>query len=477
MHRLDSSTYIRSDTPPSPEKVPPSLDDKITKASKRAISSLSAEQSPSYASKKPRTLFLDDDTLYIQKQRILSFEEKAKACTDFFTIPRISLADEVSSWSQRSHALINDPLEGEIISLDTSNKESAKGVSSTFFLVDTGLQKKHSVIKPAIGMIADLHRPLRLGIPYHEMVVREQVASVVATDLLSVGIDARLPKTTAVQILSDKFPTIANYDESVGPISLTCSMQEFVPNTGSVETLSSAEKEAIPPLEIRTLAILDILLNNTDRREANTLIGKDGHLIPIDHSLTLSKDLIDKPRFFWLTLSSAKTHFSPREKAAIARLDWNTMRSHLLEEIPGLDSKILEMANTTLEFLKIGAALDLTPFELGSFMLKSRFHNAEQSFLQVCHDKALTISSDFSTNIIATLHEYLEPCALALRNPEYSDLQELLPEQEGVKSYALQACANELTYHITTGAPFSAKSLSKRMDMTKERKESVFGGG
>lgn len=305
------------------------------------------------------------------------------------------------------------------------------------------------------------------------MVIREECASVIARHLRDLGIETHLPETAIISISSSKFPPIANLQEpQETSLDLTCSIQQFRENIGPIQ-LSS--QETLPNEKIRTLAILDILLNNTDRRIANCLIGEDGNLIPIDHALTLSKSFKDSPLLFWLAFDGSNTAFSREEQDSISQLDWKKLETYLLQKMPYLDQSTLKMLNTTVAFLKIGAELGLTPYELGCFMTKSRLHHQEISFLEFCNSKATSSQEDFSVTITQALVTYLAPCATILKNPSYQELHQRQEPKSGVKSYILQACSNVLTQHLSTGSPFSFETLASYMDEVKRNKDVIKG--
>lgn len=245
-----------------------------------------------------------------------------------------------------------------------------------------------------------------------------------------------LPKEGAPsEVLVHRFSQIASFDQIHLPFTLfaeletniksatTCSIQQFIPDCQPLGELDFTQKEALDVSSIQQLAILDMIMVNTDRNYGNVLISKEGKIYPIDHSLCLPRRFESNGVFCWLDLSQAQLPFSEENKRLIFSLAPGMLEAALggFKEIAELDLHTFKERFFTyfmaLEILKNGAALDLTPFEIGYFFTLSEKEAsfdpssvARKLFLKIEEKNPLApieeITAIFSTEIRAVFTEY-----------------------------------------------------------------------
>lgn len=155
----------------------------------------------------------------------------------------------------------------------------------------------------------------------------------------------------------------------------TVSLQCFVPNSKNFDReLTDDDKierlRHVAPENIRSLALLDLRLFNSDRGPWNVMITADNQLVPIDHGATLSTDMIsDRPYFCWMEWDQAHTALSDENRAYIERMNWSRDKKTILTLYPDFPPDSLRTAQFGYELLKAGQKYDLTPYEMGLFFI------------------------------------------------------------------------------------------------------------
>ena len=183
-------------------------------------------------------------------------------------------------------SIISEANAGLNIGLDP--KLALEGTGGTYFMKTAG-QNIGAVFKPTdeeayapmnpkkySGKLGEIG--LRPGVFSGESAYRE-----VAAYLLDESHFSAVPKTVLVQA---QHPNFSYPIDKIYP--KTGSLQEFIPNIGTVDDFSTS---IFSTLEIQKICILDIRILNMDRNEGNILVCKNENhykLVPIDHGLSIS---------------------------------------------------------------------------------------------------------------------------------------------------------------------------------------------
>lgn len=175
------------------------------------------------------------------------------------------------------------------------------------------------------------------------------------------------------------------------------SLQEFIPNLGSVATqlkqslkdkFSDVEQDEEDPIkgwelrrsifshlsnlfdkvgtDIQGMGVLDILMLNIDRANLNNVLitgkGQNIKLIPIDHNVAFPKTLRPLTLNFWMSSPYANEPFNQKTLEYIKKLNIEEM-SRRFEDI-GLDPERIKNFKIMALLVKKGAAANLTLLEI-----------------------------------------------------------------------------------------------------------------
>jgi len=219
-------------------------------------------------------------------------------------------------------------------------------------------------------------RGVRGGLLSGEANVRE-----VAAYLLDHDKFANVPATVRVEVSHPSF----------GSTPKIGSFQEFKPHDEEAGDLSASlfNVEAA-----HRIAIMDIRLLNTDRNDENLLVKKspsqEFELIPIDHGCSLPDSLeVNWHDWAWLSWPQTKQSLSEDAKAYIARLDADRDAELLKSEL-SIRWQCLLVLQVATTFLKLGAAADLSLYDIASMM--SRDEPTKPSVLEVVFAQAKTLA-------------------------------------------------------------------------------------
>lgn len=368
-----------------------------------------------------------------------------------------SFLENINRANQDRDSLDSSPF---IALRDLPDSESlSPGINNTQLLravTTDGHNENIGIVKPALeNFMSELEGPWeqaeqqRTGIPYTQMVRNEWLASFLSGIYSKAfNLDFGVPETHILTIPSSNFSNLRSEHTKNTNMDMICSIHKFVPNTTNLGTASSDFLKNLPGDQISKVAILDILLYNTDRRRHNILVKDGTTLIPIDHSLIASAGFQDNARFFWLGVKSANLPLTEELRAGINKLEWKNIKEEILKANPNIDEATLNTLNTSLEFLKIGASLDMTLYEMGSLMFRKGddfngdfIHFAEHCYKEASNNK----QGDFSENIVTEITKHLTPCAQLLKDPKYEALM-TIPKNihEGFRTPLLQAMMTAL---------------------------------
>jgi len=275
----------------------------------------------------------------------------------------------------------------------------SEGVNGTYFIRDT---EGHviAIFKPEDEELSSPNNPKSQleendrGILTGEAAAREVLAS-----KLNDRFDGffAVPRTCMVKMTH---PIFGNVEGK--PVVKVGSLQEFVENDGSAGDVGPS---IFPTDEVHRMAILDLILHNTDRHEGNILFKEtsDGvKLIPIDHGFSLP-DKVGGAWFDWLNYPQAKKEFSEDILSVVEQIDADT----LSEDFTGV--KLRPECRRTLDMsillVKKGVKAGLTPKQLGLFA--SRRNPNEISQFEVLVNDAENMSGNFMENVSFLLEERL----------------------------------------------------------------------
>ena len=342
---------------------------------------------------------------------------------------------------------------------ELSSPNLIAGISTTHLLKVTnsdGKEENLGIVKLGVENFIDgLTRPWqnvlpqRTGIPYTQMVRNEWLGSFLSKIYgEALHLDFKVPEAHILAIPASNFSNLSNPIENPNT-NLICSIHKFAPNTVNLGAQSQDSLTEISNNEFSKIAILDILLYNTDRRRHNALIENNTSLIPIDHSLIASAGFQDTARFFWLGEKGIHDPLPQEQINNISNLEWKPIEKQLTEHNPNMDKETLKTLNASLEFLKIGTSLGMTLYEIGSLMFKKNTESLDDGdythFAEHCYKEATEKKGDFSKNIEIAIREYLTPCAKLLRDPRCKKLTDI-PEniKEGFRTPLLKAMMSTL---------------------------------
>jgi len=244
---------------------------------------------------------------------------------------------------------------------------SDMGVGGTYFVMDPHLGPI-AVFKPIDEEPGSVNNPKKLVhkplLPPGGGALRE-----VAAYLLDAN-RAGVPETHMMEdIRHERF--------SNGTISKSGSIQRFIPNIGDSLSMSSSR---FSTEDVHNIGILDLRLLNMDRNGENLLVRKEGdqfRLIPIDHAYILPPTL-DNLWFEWLHWRQAKVPFSSEILRFIESLDPET-DARTLRNL-GIQEECIQNMKISTTFLKMGASVGLTLFEIASMVCRKK--NSEESDLE-----------------------------------------------------------------------------------------------
>lgn len=337
--------------------------------------------------------------------------------------------DELSSGQKKTSLAYKGAfkkLRMENRTIDFLPAECTQGISRAFVLLnkEEDILTTESLIKPLAltrkrGLPTVSEENIRCGIPYEEAGFRERIASIISEEASERGYDLQVPKTELVSIPKKSFP----YTYGLPSKKVLCSSQTFIPEMRTLSQYPENQQSALledpsPSIQsqIRKIAFLDIQLANTDRKPRNILVNPSEpitHIVPIDHALSLSHRLKDRVHFTWLNSPAVISPINEEEQHYINGLSSDKMRVKIRQEIPHIHEETLETLDTTINFLKKGCDLNMSPYEMGCLMHKDRFEEVSplEAFTIKAKEKKPT------TPLSESLSPYLEICLNALREP------------------------------------------------------------
>lgn len=263
----------------------------------------------------------------------------------------------------------------------------AQGISTTYLIRD-GKGKKIALFKPDDKASPHLDN--------EQSALREHLAWVIGKELVE------MPESYVVEINVNGKPTLG-------------SLQKFVDSEGNLKEVAAghwrikqlAEKltqDRLPwisdkehemnqlgeiiqaskkagleilsdyPSQTRGIALLDILIQNWDRRNPqNTLIKKEEcgyRLIPIDHNLAFPENIENMAWFshaHWFDSSAVKQPFSDREIQWLNELDIEAVKEMLLNK--GLDRQRVNAFGIMAELVQVGARAGLTLLDITTLII------------------------------------------------------------------------------------------------------------
>jgi len=148
------------------------------------------------------------------------------------------------------------------------------------------------------------------------------------------------------------------------PRTKTGSLQAFVKCDGNAGDIGP---NAFPLDQVQRLAILDMLIYNTDRHEGNILYQKTQEatsIVPIDHGFSLP-DSFGSAWFDWVHYPQAKKPLLPHHTDFVENLDTEALCRALS---PLIDGQSLDTLRVCAQVLKKGARRGRSPSEMASFM-------------------------------------------------------------------------------------------------------------
>jgi len=332
-----------------------------------------------------------------QKHRFGSSKEEIRLLEDSpKIIPAISIEKIGDEKDGESDKLISRAMAGLMVK---EPELCSEGVNGTYFIRDV---EGHivAVFKPEDEELYSPNNPKTKleendrGILTGEAAAREVLASKI-NDRFE-GFFA-VPHTCMVKMTH---PVFGNAEGK--PVVKVGSLQEFVENDGSAGDVGPS---MFPTDEVHRMAILDLILHNTDRHEGNILYRETSEgvkIIPIDHGFSLP-DKVGGAWFDWINYPQAKKEFSGEILSVVERLSAET----LSEEFTGV--KLRPECRRTLDMsillVKKGVKAGLTPRQLGLFA--SRRNPSEISQFEVLVSDAENMSGSFMENVSSLLEERL----------------------------------------------------------------------
>jgi len=282
--------------------------------------------------------------------------------------------------------------------LDKSAPElCTEGVNGTYFLRDID-GRITAIFKPEDEELSSPNNPKsssddsNRGLLAGEAAAREVFASDL-NDLFRGFFN--VPRTGMVQLTH---PVFGNVDGK--PVVKTGSLQEFVDNDGTVGDIGP---QIFPVDEVQRIALLDLILHNTDRHEGNILYRDppSGHkqLVPIDHGFSIP-DRVGGAWFDWLHYPQAKKEFSPEIKRVVDELD-----SEILAGKISLRKECRRTLDLSCLLVKIGVQKNMTARDLGLFA--ARRNPNEISQFEILVEDAEKMPGNFLENAASLMENRL----------------------------------------------------------------------
>jgi len=252
------------------------------------------------------------------------------------------------------------------------------GVSGCYFLKDAygnpaGIFKPQDEEPFSLNCPKDQEGELKHGVLAGEAAVRE-----VAAYLLDHRHFAGVPATVMVRCTHSAFHSAeerATNTEHSALKSKVGSFQAFVHHDSKSCDWGAS---MFPIKEVHKIGVLDIRIFNIDRHSGNLLVNQvDGEftLTPIDHGYSLPNTL-DEAWFEWLNWPQAKAKFDDETKVYIANLNVDD-DVHMLQKLNIAPEYVKTLKITTM-LLKKGIYADLTLFEMGSMMSRTRIEEPSE---------------------------------------------------------------------------------------------------
>lgn len=237
--------------------------------------------------------------------------------------------------------------------------------------------------------------------------------------------DLIIPKVAYVQMGHPNFYLQAKWDDLTSPILIaspkqeafssfskpvrgTGSLHEFIQNSRACTMSDFLQK---PVVVQEFIAIMHMLLLNSDAHIGNMLVSQDLKLVMIDHSYTLAVNGLEGGRFFWIHNPQFKNPISADMKGFILNIEENLL-VELLEKLQNELSKSLKdwgedpfvegieigenrslVFKIVLQFLKQGVLKDLTISDFANFLSQKNPSIHEGFVFQTCQNLS-KVSSD-----------------------------------------------------------------------------------
>lgn len=272
-----------------------------------------------------------------------------------------------------------DPLVSTQRKAQIMPKPTTGGTSGSYFIKDLD-GNTIGVFKPMDEEVFMPNNPMGKAQPYHSTIDlrmgprtgHQQGSSwtkEVGAYLVDRGEHANVPYTTPLTV---PFP-IRRGNTQI--ISKTGSIQEFKRGVPA-EELKTEEIESIPIAQSQKIALLDLLIGNSDRNLGNMLWDRDGQeLIPIDHGLCLL-DSLDWQRIprsetscAWIVWPQMKQPVDPSLVKWIQNFDIEQKQKELAEA--GISESSLREFTTRAIFLKAALEKGLNLYEIGILSMEN----------------------------------------------------------------------------------------------------------
>lgn len=263
-----------------------------------------------------------------------------KVCKEpIFSLLGPTLPQFLQNWIERVLTVARRDLDAEK-EIVRAQDLGFQGVCGSYFIQD-GTQCL-AVVKPLNEEPGGLFSPRpdlalsKLGVNPGTSGHREVLAHRLVPDLI--------PPTVLMQLTSKKF---------IGEDLKECSVQQYVENGGSVESLKKQNLDQVVPF-LEDMVFIDLWLANADRHKGNALLKgtqeQISGLVPIDHGCILPDNLSSEVIFFWYGLLASDRGFSAKTIERIKNIDLDSA----LETMDGLhlEAGAVNVLNLTTLFLK-----------------------------------------------------------------------------------------------------------------------------
>jgi hypothetical protein len=246
-----------------------------------------------------------------------------KVCKEpIFSLLSPRLPQCLQNWIERVVTVARRDLDAEKEIVRTQDL-GFQGVCGSYFIQD-GTQSL-AVVKPLNEEPGGLFSPRsdlalsKLGVNPGTSGLREVLAHRLVPDLI--------PPTVLMRLTSKKF---------IGEDLKDCSVQQYVENGGSVDSLKKQNLDQVVPF-LEDMVFIDLWLANADRHRGNALlVGTQEQitgLVPIDHGCILPDNLSSEAMFFWYGLLASESGFSAKTIERIKNIDLDSA----LETMDGLN--------------------------------------------------------------------------------------------------------------------------------------------